>query len=97
WTTPCNPPTAPSGGCSGTATTSLDVSGSGFTQPVSNVSSTSKYSDRSVHLFVTLPTNYTATYGSNTWWKVRYTVGTSPTDRTTWAASIQGNPVHLVQ
>ena len=97
WTTPCNPPTAPSGGCSGGPTSLLDVSGSGFTQPVLNVSSTSKYSDRSVHLFVPLRTDYTAAYGSNVWWKVRYTVGSSPTDRTTWAATIQGNPVHLVQ
>jgi hypothetical protein len=97
WTTACSPPTAPSGGCSGGPTTVLDVSSTSATPPYPSLSSSSQYNDRTVHLFVSLPSDYIGTYGSNVWWKVRYTVGNSPTDRTTWGASIQGNPVHLVQ
>src|SRR5581483_7375813 len=52
WDTPCtNPPAAATGGCSGGPTTSLDVSGTG-TQPVSNLSSSSKYNDRFLNLHV---------------------------------------------
>jgi hypothetical protein len=97
WDTPCTaPPAAATGGCSGGPTTSLDVSGTG-TQPVGNAYSTSKYNNRYMNLHIPLPTNYSATYGTKTWWKIQYTVGSTPTDRTTWAASIGGNPVHLVQ
>jgi hypothetical protein len=68
------------------------------TQPFSSgIASTSLYNDRLLNLDITLPSNYTATYGTNTWWKIRYTVGSSATDRTTWSAKITGNPVHLVQ
>jgi hypothetical protein len=108
WTTPCGTingvaVAAPSGAtCSSTThtagangVTSLDVSGTG-TQPYSNLSSTSRYNDRTVSVFVKLPTNYTALYGTKTWWKIRYTPGTAPTDRTTWSVNILGNPVHLV-
>jgi hypothetical protein len=28
---------------------------------------------------------------------VRYTVGTTPTDRTTWSVNIVGDPVHLLK
>jgi hypothetical protein len=48
-------------------------------------------------LKIVLPSNYSAVYGTNSWWKIRYTVGSSATDRTTWSAKITGNPVHLVQ
>jgi hypothetical protein len=108
WTTPCgtiNGVTiaAPSGNSCDSTThtagangvTSLDVSGTG-TQPYSNLSSSSKYNDRKISVFVKLPTNYTSLYGTNTWWKIRYTPGSSPTDRTTWSVNILGNPVHLV-
>jgi hypothetical protein len=97
WDTPCtNPPAAATGGCSGGPVGVLDVSGTG-TQPVGNAYSTSKYNNRTVTLHVPLPVNYSTTYGTKTWWKIQYTVGSVPTDRTTWTANIGGNPVHLVQ
>ncbi|MEY2404501.1 MAG: hypothetical protein QOD38_2052 [Acidimicrobiaceae bacterium] len=100
WTTPCQPATpniaSPSTGCSGASATSLSVAGTG-TQPWPNLSSTSLYNDRSMDLKIVLPSNYSAVYGTNSWWKIRYTVGSSATDRTTWSAKITGNPVHLVQ
>jgi hypothetical protein len=95
WTTPCSPPTPPTGGCSATNVTSLNVSGTG-TQPYTGLNSNSKYNDRSIVLDIKLPNNYSSLYGTNTWWKVRYTVGSTPSDRTTWSVSIVGDPVHLV-
>ncbi len=99
WSTPCNPPTPPTGGCSGTATGSnplLSVSGTG-TQPYTGLQSTSKYNDRFITIDIPLPSNYTTVYGGKVWWKVRYGVGSSPTDRTTWSVNIVGDPVHLLQ
>jgi Putative Flp pilus-assembly TadE/G-like len=111
WSTPCNPPTAPSGGCSGTAsgsTPSLSVSGTG-TQPYDgsptwSLHSPSKYNDRFITIDIPLPNNYSTVYNGKVWWKVRYTVtgcqsdGTGcPTDRTTWSVNIVGDPVHLLQ
>jgi Flp pilus assembly protein TadG len=93
WSTPCSPPTPPAGGCSGSGS-SLNVSGTGA-QPFSPMASSSRYNDRSIIIDVPLPANYTAVFGTKTWWKIRYAVGTSPTDRTTWAANIVGDPVHL--
>jgi hypothetical protein len=101
WSTPCSPQTPPSGGCSGSGT-SLDVSNtgcprSGCPQPYSTVNSDSKYSDRFLTVDIPLPANYTTKYGTKTWWKIRYTVGSSSTDRTTWSVNIVGDPVHLLQ
>ena len=74
----------------------LDVSGTG-TQPYGNLSSTSKFSDRTVSAFIRLPSDYGGAYGTKTWWKIRYTTTSGTvTDRTTWSVSILGNPVHLV-
>lgn len=95
WSTRCNPPNPPSGGCSGSIVTSLSVSGTG-PQPYSGLQSNSKYNDRKMTLDIRLPVNYAATYGANSWWKVRYTVGSTPSDRTTWSVGIVGDPVHLV-
>ena len=99
WTTPCQPTTpniaSPSTGCSGASSTILNVSGTG-TQPWGNLSSQSLYNDRSMDLKIVLPTTYAATYGTKSWWKIKYLVGSSATDRTTWSAKITGNPVHLV-
>jgi Putative Flp pilus-assembly TadE/G-like len=95
WSTFCSPPTPPTGGCSGSGT-SLDVSGTG-TQPYAGLNSTSKYNDRYMILDIALPANYTALYGTKTWWKVRYSAGSAPTDRTTWSVNIVGDPVHLVK
>jgi hypothetical protein len=99
WSTPCSPPTPPTGGCSGTASganPSLDVSGTG-TQPYTGLQSSSKYNDRFITIDIPLPTNYSTVYGGKVWWKVRYNVGSSPTDRTTWSVNIVGDPVHLLQ
>jgi hypothetical protein len=93
WSTPCDPPTPPTGGCSGSGT-SLDVSGTG-TQPGPNRASTSRYNDRKLTLRIPLPADF-GVYGGKTWWRIRYTVGSSPTDRTTWSVIIEGDPVHLV-
>ena len=95
WRTPCNPPTPPTGACSGSAVTSLNVSGTG-TQPYSGLQSNSRYNDRRMILDVRLPTNYTTVYGTKVWWQIRYTVGSTATDRTTWSVNIIGDPVHLV-
>ena len=94
WTTPCNPPTPPGAGCSGSGN-SLNVSGTG-PQPGPNRGSNSPFSDRSMDLTIDLPGDYAAQYGTATWWRIRYTVGSSPTDRTTWSVVIIGDPVHLV-
>lgn len=50
------------------------------------------FSDRTVRLTIPIPNDY-----DGGWWRVRYTVGSSPTDRTTWSARIIGDPVHLVE
>lgn len=98
WSTACNPPTPPSGACSGSATgvnPSLSVGGSG-TQPYTGLNSSSKYNDRYITIDIPLPTNYTTIYGTKTWWKVKYNVGSNTTDRTTWSVNIVGDPVHLL-
>ncbi|MFN2607208.1 MAG: pilus assembly protein TadG-related protein [Acidimicrobiales bacterium] len=95
WSTPCNPPTPPAGACSGANVTSLSVSGTG-PQPYGGLQSTSKYNDRKLTLDIKLPPNYATVYAGKVWWKVRYTVGSSPTDRTTWSVNVVGDPVHLV-
>ena len=95
WFTQCNPPTPPSGGCSGSGS-SLNVSGTG-TQPYTGLSSTSKYNSRYLILDIPLPANYATLYGTKRWWKVEYAAGSNPTDRTTWSVNIVGDPVHLVK
>lgn len=98
WNTPCSPPTPPAGACSGTASgvnPSLNVSGTG-TQPYPGLNSTSKYNDRYITIDIPLPSNYATVYGTKTWWKVKYNVGSNSTDRTTWSVNIVGDPVHLL-
>jgi Flp pilus assembly protein TadG len=99
WSTPCNPPTPPSGvgACSGSGT-SIDVSGSG-NQPYSPMSSGttgSTYNDRYIVIDVALPPNYQQQFGTKVWWKVKYSVSGTVTDRTTWNVNIVGDPVHLL-
>lgn len=98
WSTACNPPTPPSGSCSGTASgsnPSLSVAGTG-TQPYTGLNSNSKYNDRYITIDIPLPSNYATVYGTKTWWKVKYNVGSTTTDRTTWSVNIVGDPVHLL-
>ena len=96
WSTPCNPPTPPSGNgtCSGSGT-SINVAGAG-NQPCPSLNGTSTYNDRNLVVDVPLPVNYTQLYGTKVWWKVKYTVGSTTTDRTTWSVNIVGDPVHLL-
>jgi hypothetical protein len=84
----------PSGGCTG-RTAVLDVSGDGM-QPGLHRLSRSRYNDRPLRLSVTLPNDIAAAYGTNTWWRVRYTAGGGVTDRTTWSVRVAGDPVRLV-
>ena len=96
WSTPCtNPPSPPTGPCSGASITSLNVSGTGL-QPYPGLQGNSRYNDRRMILDIELPANYSTVFAGKEWWQVRYTVGSSPTDRTTWSVNILGNPVHLV-
>ena len=97
WSTPCNPPTAATGGCTGTNVAFLDPSVTGATKPYTRLSSSSVYSDREITATVTLPADYATRYGTNTWWRIRYTVGSSATDRTTWGVSVAGAPVRLTE
>jgi hypothetical protein len=58
------------------------------------------YSDRLVRLSFELPTlaENPTWYGGDTWFKVRYTVGSSGVgDRTTWSVNVLGDPVRLVE
>ena len=97
WSTPCNPPTPPTGSCSGSGISSLDVSGTG-TQPYTGMNGTSKYNDRYITIDIPLPANYATVYSGKVWWKVKYTtLSSSVTDRTTWSVNIVGDPVHLLQ
>ena len=57
---------------------------------------TSRYNDRRMIIGLSLPANYTTVFGAKTWWQIRYTVGASATDRTTWSGNILGDPVQLV-
>ncbi|MGE0878565.1 MAG: pilus assembly protein TadG-related protein [Acidimicrobiia bacterium] len=96
WSTKCGGGVNPATTCSGTNVVSLDPSLQRQPQPYPRTSSSYVFNDRTIDLVVTLPSNYAAVYGTNSWWKVRYSVGAAPTDRTTWSATIIGTPVHLV-
>lgn len=68
-------------------------------------SSTSPYNERWVRIQIQLPANYNcgAAAGvtpTDCWWTVQYDFNSGsafPTDRTTWALRVVGDPVHLVQ
>lgn len=90
--------TPPTGGCGPGTTSMLDLVGSPPNpQPGPRRLSDSKYSDRLLILEVELPDNINTAYGGLTWWRIRYTSGTEPTDRTTWGVTIKGDPVRLVE
>lgn len=59
------------------------------------------YNNKMLTFRVPLPANYSCdpNVGNGCWWKVRYKYGVpgvTPADTTTWAARIEGNPIHLV-
>jgi Flp pilus assembly protein TadG len=96
-TAPCSGETGPNGGYGPATTDELSLVSSGTPyQPGPYRLSTSKYSDRHLKLSVDLPDDITAAYGGLTWWRIRYTVGSAPTDRTTWSVAVKGDPVRLV-
>ena len=95
WSTPCNPPQAIATGCSATNVAALSPVDNA-TKPYTRTNSAWNYNDRSLTLTVQIPSNYTQTFGTKVWWKIRYTVGGAPTDRTTWSVDVLGSPVHLV-
>ena len=100
WSTTDNLPTAAPGALAYSGSgTSLDVSGSATPKP-SHRRNPGKFNDRKVVAIVDLPTNYATLYCTptcKTWWKLRYTFGsTSVSDRTTWSVSVIGDPVRLV-
>lgn len=104
WRVLCGPgDTPPTGGCGPGNTSILDLVGNTEggnernPQPGLRRASLSKYSDRLLLLEVELPDNITTAYGGRTWWRIRYTSGSAPTDRTTWGVTIKGDPVRLVE
>ena len=58
----------------------------------------SKYNDRLLRLRVALPDDPVARWGQRQWWRVRYRrcADRLPTDRTTWAVWVEGQPVRLI-
>lgn len=93
---PCNPGEAtPTGGWSGT-TTNLNTSGTNHPQPRGHRLSSSRYNDRLMRIEIQLPDDIAAAYGGQTWWRVQYLVGETPSDRTTWSVIVRGDPVRLV-
>ena len=79
----------------------LDVSGTGTKPydgaPVWSLNSNSKYNDRYITIDIPLDPLYATVYGGKTWWKVKYGVSSTTSDRTTWSVNIVGDPVHLLQ
>ena len=102
WTTPCNPPTPPTGTCSGTGDrrpSERSTCPGAATQPYTGLHSTSKYNDRFITIDIPLPPNYTTVSRRRTVRGGRSgtNAGSAPTDRTTWSVNIVGDPVHLLQ
>ena len=91
----CPGETNPTGGRSGT-TNNLNTSGSNHPQPGPHRLSSSRYNDRLMRLEIDLPADIEDAYGGNTWWRVQYQTGGSPSDRTTWSVIVRGDPVRLV-
>jgi hypothetical protein len=51
-----------------------------------------------LYVRIEIPSTYTCdpTSATGCWWKIRITSNNQPTDRTTWAARISGDPVRLI-
>jgi len=79
-----------------------DVAGSCGVTTVTN--GNIRFNNEWVHLRIKVPSDYTCTKGLNPntqagscWWGIKYNFSAAARDVTTWKASIEGNPVHLVQ
>ncbi len=68
----------------------------GGTFPCLRVTNT-RFNNRTAKILIDIPTTYTCT--TDCWWRLRYqpSANVSVTDRTTWSASIIGDPVRLVE
>lgn len=66
-------------------------SGTGTTLDVTN----DKFNDKLVEITVNLDGYSPPT--DNEWWKIYYVFDGDVTDRTTWSARIEGDPVHLIE
>lgn len=98
--------TEPVGGRGPITDTFIDVSGSfggsGSTDPAGCTfkpwgcrnQQTGRYSNRTINIRIDLPTTEAEPtwFNGNTWYKIRYNVGASTSDRTTWTARIVGDP-----
>ena len=65
-------------------------------QPGPNRTSSSKYSDRLLKFTIQLPADITAAFGGKQWYKIKYYIGSSSTDRTTWGVTVKGAPIRLI-
>ncbi len=63
--------------------------------PCLDTSTRADWNDHFVQIQIDIPANYTC--GADCWWQIRYITGGTPTDRSTWAISLQGDPVRLVE
>ena len=98
WTTPCNPQTPPIGRLQRHDVNSLDVS---------RLPGTPALFGPQQHEQVQRPVPHPrhpaarqlldACTAPRSGGRCKYTVGSSPTDRTTWSVNIVGDPVHLLQ
>jgi hypothetical protein len=64
-------------------------------QPCLNTSNRDDWNDHFVQIHIDIPPTYTC--GADCWWQVRYVTGGSPSDRSGWAISLQGDPVRLIE
>ncbi len=79
---------------SGTNVDFIDSSGSG--PPAGpNLSNDYKFNDRLITIRLTLPSDYgdmVSAAGGSKWLKIRYTIGTTSSDRTTWGVTVSSSP-----
>jgi Flp pilus assembly protein TadG len=70
----------------------------------SATSGTSHFNGLWLHIRAHIPSTYTCTDAGGAlpgcWWQIHYVFtggGAQPTDNTTWAVNVEGDPIHLVQ
>ena len=63
--------------------------------PCLDTSTRSDWNDHFVQIRIAIPDDYSC--GADCWWRIRYVTGGTPTDRSTWAITLQGDPVRLIE